>query len=152
MYKLTWCNESDMLKEIPYLDKFHFNHLPKPFKIVSQKEYEDYEDTWYPQFVGIGQIHNDEEKQQLLGEGTEASTIHMKYSFFNTHGYAKCKFRKKVVVENEKYGNKYNYVDDVIYIRFGCDHKGAEMIDSDVFERTYKCPECGLVWSEQTGY
>ena len=150
MERIVSSSEQEMLKEIEYIKEFHFNRLPSPFTIVSREEFEDYEDTWYPKFIGIGQLHSDEEKAKLLGNDVKASTIHIKYRFYNTVGYARCKFRKEVKPINK--WERSDWVDDVIYIKFGCDHKGAKLIDSDRFERVYKCEKCGLTWSEQTGY
>lgn len=150
MQKVIQSKDEEMLKSCNYLKEFHFNKLPRPFSIVSREEFEDQEDTWYPQFIGIGQIHDDKQKAELLGSDVNASTIHMHYRFYDTNGYARCRFRKEVKSVN-KWGRS-EYVDDVIYIKFGCDHKGAELIESDRFERVYKCEKCGLTWSEQTGY
>ena len=150
MQKVISSSEEEMLKSCNYLKEFHFNKLPRPFTIVSREEFENYEDTWYPEFIGIGQIHDDNQKEELLGSDVKASTIHMHYRFYDTRGYARCKFTKKVK-SVDKYGRS-EYVDDVIYIRFGCDHKGAKLIESDRFERVYTCEKCGLTWSEQTGY
>ena len=150
MQKLIQSNDEEMLKSCNYLKEFHFNKLTRPFTIVSREEFEDYEDTWYPEFIGIGQIMSESEKEDLLGAGTNASTIHMHYRFYDTRGYARCKFRKEVPPVNK--WERSRYVDDVLYIRFGCDHNGAKLVDSDPFERTYRCEKCGLTWSEQTGY
>lgn len=150
MEKVITSSEEEMLKSCNYIKEFNFNRLPKPFTICNREEFENYEDTWYPKFIGIGQIHNDEEKALLLGSGVNASTIHLHYRFYDTVGYARCKFRKEIPAKNSWERNEYT--DEVMYIKFGCDHKGAELIESDRFERVYKCHKCGLVWSEQTGY
>ena len=152
MQKLISCDEKEMLSKVNYIKNFHFNRLPKPFTIVSKEEFENYEDTWYPDFVGIGQIHNDDEKALLLGDeiAKNSSMISIRYRFYDTHGYAKCKFTKKVQPKNS--WERPTYEDDIVYIKFGCSHKNRELVEKDAFERVYKCNDCGQVWSEQTGY
>ena len=150
MQKIVDSSEKEMLESCNYIKEFHFNKLPRPFTIVSREKFEDYEDTWYPEFIGIGQIHDEEQKQLLLGNEVRASSIDVRYRFYSTIGYARCKFRKEVKPINR--WERSTWVEDIIYIRFGCEHKGRKLIESDRFERVYKCEDCGLTWSEQTGY
>ena len=78
MYKLTWCNESDMLKEISYLDKFHFNEMPNPFFEIEDKEFKNYYNMYSPQFTGIGQICRPTDLLMLTPDD-EVSMIDAKY-------------------------------------------------------------------------
>ena len=150
MEKVISSTESEMLKDCNYIKEFHFNRLPKPFEVVTEKEYEWWEDTWYPQYIGIGQLHSEEQKSLLVDEETakKVGMIELKYRFYSTRGYAKCKYREPI----KEQSGAIRWEERTLFIRFGCEHKNAKLVEQDAFERKYRCPDCGLIWTEQTGY
>ena len=144
MYKLTWCNESDMLKEISYLDRFHFNEMPKPFFEVEEKEFKNYYNIYSPQFTGIGQICRSTDLLMLTPDD-DVSMIEAKYYFFVDRGYAVLTYYVR-----EKEAEKYSFKEVIRYFRFGCEHDYT-LISNDGITIVRKCNKCGLLLETPTG-
>lgn len=150
MNKIIRCSEDEMKKDCPYVQsKLHVNEMPKPYFEVDEKEFMFYIDTWTPLYTDYHQICRKEDYCKITGRD-EKDTSSLSYVdthiyYFSDRGYARCK-----VPHYDRENMKHYYENK--YFRIGCTHKNVEVIDKDPFEITFKCKDCGNVWSEQTGY